>query len=304
MKRPSKDALKAMYLKYYKANKAYKKQLLDRWGFTSQEEYFKYIGHTPKRLPNKVEKPVEVKKEEPKKKAKKETTKDVVLDYVIAFDTTGSMRSYIDNVKTYVKELIPKLLSSSKNLKIKVVAFGDYIDMTNYPDDFGIAYQTIELTNNEKDLINFINNAKNTSGGDGPEFYALVMNKINNETQWRNDSNRKVLFIADHDNHRIGKTGDGFQNRCNWRTEAESAVELNIQYDTLSIEGREWYKELSKITNGVYAKFKNSTQTNHIVEASVYSVTSSFMYNAKVKDVEKLGDASLLGAVKEFGKKF
>lgn len=35
------------------------------------------------------------------------TTSDSKLDMVIAFDTTGSMASYIGAVKKYVKELIP-----------------------------------------------------------------------------------------------------------------------------------------------------------------------------------------------------
>lgn len=67
---------------------------------------------------------------------------------VIAFDTTGSMRAYINAVKLYVKELIPKLLKQNPNLKIGVVAFGDYFDMPG-KDVFGKAYQVCELTNNE-----------------------------------------------------------------------------------------------------------------------------------------------------------
>lgn len=54
---------------------------------------------------------------------------DGMLDMVIAFDTTGSMSCYIESVKKYVTELIPKLLSSNPKLKIGIVAFGDYCDM-------------------------------------------------------------------------------------------------------------------------------------------------------------------------------
>lgn len=46
------------------------------------------------------------------------------------------------------KELIPKLLKQNPNLKIGVVAFGDYFDMPR-KDVFGKAYQVCELTNNE-----------------------------------------------------------------------------------------------------------------------------------------------------------
>lgn len=57
--------------------------------------------------------------------------------------------------------------------KEKIVAFGDYCDM-NSKSDFGNAYQVIDLTDNEKELIKFVKNARNTSGGDGDELYELV----------------------------------------------------------------------------------------------------------------------------------
>ena len=61
--------------------------------------------------------------------AKSKTNSDGMLDIVIAFDTTGSMASYIRSVKEYVTELVPKLFAANPNLKLGVVAFGDYCDM-------------------------------------------------------------------------------------------------------------------------------------------------------------------------------
>ena len=65
-----------------------------------------------------------------KKKDTKSPLNDGVLDTEIAFDTTGSMRAYINAVKLYVKELIPKLLKQNPNLKIGVVALEDKKDGT------------------------------------------------------------------------------------------------------------------------------------------------------------------------------
>lgn len=101
---------------------------------------------------------------------KKETPKveedkvDGMLDMVIAFDTTGSMASYIKAVRKHVMELIPKLFAANPKLKISIVAFGDYCDM-NSKSDFGNAYQVIDLTDNEDALIKFVKNARDTSGG-------------------------------------------------------------------------------------------------------------------------------------------
>lgn len=43
--------------------------------------------------------------------------------------TTGSMSAYINAVKNHVKELVPKLFGSNPDLRIGIVAFGDYCDM-------------------------------------------------------------------------------------------------------------------------------------------------------------------------------
>ena len=42
-----------------------------------------------------------------------------------------------------------------------------------------------------KDLL--CNKCGDTSGGDGPEFYELVIKKIVEETEWREGSTRSIL---------------------------------------------------------------------------------------------------------------
>lgn len=78
-----------------------------------------------------------------------------MLDMVIAFDTTGSMCAYIEAVKLNIKKLIPKLFEQNSNLRIGLVAFGDYCDMPR-KDKFGKAYQVCELTNDETRLIELL----------------------------------------------------------------------------------------------------------------------------------------------------
>lgn len=81
------------------------------------------------------------------------STTDGMLDMVIAFDTTGSMSAYINAVKTHVKELVPKLFSSNPDLRIGIVAFGDYCDMKS-KDNFGKAYQVLDLLKSRTMKIN------------------------------------------------------------------------------------------------------------------------------------------------------
>ena len=103
---------------------------------------------------------------------------------VIAFDTTGSMAMYIEAVRKEVAELVPRLFKDNDNLRLGIVAFGDYCDMKS-ATEFGDAYQCLMPTDNENDIIKFVRNSRDTGGGDGDEFYELVIKKIVDETPWR-----------------------------------------------------------------------------------------------------------------------
>ena len=200
------------------------------------------------------------------------STTDGMLDMVIAFDTTGSMSAYINAVKTHVKELVPKLFSSNPDLRIGIVAFGDYCDMKS-KDNFGRAYQVLGLTNDENEIIKFINEAQNTNGGDGDEFYELVIKKITEETTWREGSTKAVLLIADAAPHEVGYSYRDIvsNSQIDWREEAKKASELGIKFDTMTIDPVEWYKELSAMTNGVSVPFNNSGKTSQVIEAAALS---------------------------------
>lgn len=220
------------------------------------------------------------------------STTDGMLDMVIAFDTTGSMSTYINAVKTHVKELVPKLFSSNPDLRIGIVAFGDYCDMKS-KDNFGNAYQVLGLTNDENEIIKFINKAQNTSGGDGDEFYELVIKKITEETTWREGSTKAVLLIADAAPHEVGYSYRNIVSNAqiDWREEAQKASELGIKFDTMTINPMyvEWYKELSAMTNGVSVPFKNSGKTSQVIEAAALSrggTRTKAMYKATMDSVK------------------
>ena len=191
------------------------------------------------------------------------------LDMVIAFDTTGSMAAYIDDVRHQVAEMIPRIFKDNEELRLGIVAFGDYCDMANR-DTFGNAYQCIPLTDNENDIIKFVRESKDTSGGDGDEFYELVLKKIVDESPWREDSSKAILLIADADPHEVGYTYRDYVvgNQIDWRIEAKKAADMKIKIDTVSICGRPWYKELSAMTNGISVPFKSSGKTGTMIETA------------------------------------
>ena len=192
------------------------------------------------------------------------------LDMVIAFDTTGSMAMYIDAVRKEVSDMIPELFKDNEDLRLGIVAFGDYCDMVN-SQTFGDAYQRMDLTDNENDLIKFVMESKDTSGGDGDEFYELIIKKIVEETTWREDSTKVILLISDAEPHPLGYTFKDYVvgNQIDWRKEAAKAAENKIKIDTVTINDLPWQRELSEMTNGVSVPFRTGSKTAKLVRASV-----------------------------------
>lgn len=198
--------------------------------------------------------------------------KQGVLDMVIAFDTTGSMAAYIEDVRKQVAELIPRLFKDNEDLRLGIVAFGDYCDMES-KHEFGDAYQCLMPTNNANEIIRFIKNTKDTSGGDYDEFYELVIKKIVEEIPWRKGSTRSILLIFDAEPHEVGYSFGNIvrHNQIDWRHEARKAAKRRIKIDTVTIDPLPWYKELSRLTNGVSAPFSSSHKTSDLVVAATLS---------------------------------
>lgn len=280
-----------------KANKAQRLIMAGKAGYETVEDYEKFLVGMINQS-NPVEAiSVEV---EPEKSSE-------LTDIVIAFDTTGSMDSYIANVKNHVKTLIPNLFSQNPDLKISIVAFGDYCDMRS-SKVFGDAYQVIELSSDENKLISFVNRAKSTGGGDTQEFYELVIKKITEETTWREGSNKSVLLIGDAPPHPVGYHYGVYcsNNQIDWREEARKANKLGIKFDTLSINpSYKWFEELSSITQGVNLPFKNSKKTTDVIEAMSLArggEKTRTIFEAKMRSKEVTTDSELTAVYSTYSK--
>ncbi len=251
-------------------------------------------------------------KTENKKVVESKTTRfevpevDGRLDMVIAFDTTGSMARYIDDVRKQVSELVPRLFDANSDLRIGVVAFGDYCDMVD-AETFGKAYQCLPLTDNENGIMRFIRESQDTDGGDGDEFYELVIKKIIEETPWRESSTKAVLLIADAAPHEVGYSYGKIVRNSNidWETEARKAAEKGIKFDTVSIHGLAWYEMLSKITGGVSVPFRSDDRTADLIEAASLSRggrRSREIFASKVCCCQASGDVEMSSVYREYAK--
>ena len=125
----------------------------------------------------------------------------------------------------------------------------------------------------------------------------LVIKRIVEETPWHEDSTRAILLISDANPHPLGYTYKDFVvgNQIDWRKEAEKAAQMKIQIDTVTITDAPWYKELSRMTNGISVPFSSGHKTGRLVEASIMargSIKSRMMFDCMYK---KISDPELKG---------
>ena len=120
-----------------------------------------------------------------------EALKSSGLDIYTAFDTTGSMSSYIDVVRNNIEEVTNKLLDGSFDLRLSMNGIGDHCDGRNW-------IQMYELSSNPAEVRGSIEDIVMTSGGDEPEAYeclALQMTqRIPTDSAGRK---RAVVLIGD-----------------------------------------------------------------------------------------------------------
>lgn len=113
------------------------------------------------------------------------------LDIYLAFDTTGSMNSYIETVKDNIGTVTDALLNEDSSIRLSINGIGDHCDGADW-------IQMYALSNNPEEVKGAIESIKMTYGGDDPEAYeclALALAKrIPEESAGRK---RTVVLVAD-----------------------------------------------------------------------------------------------------------
>jgi hypothetical protein len=185
-------------------------------------------------------------------------------DIVFSFDTTGSMYPCLSEVKRNLKDLLDKLLVEVPNLRIGIIAHGDYCDENN-----PYLIKMMELTNDKEKLINFINTVESTSGGDYEEAYEYVLHKAL-ELNWESKKMRALVIIGDAPPHEKNKYN------LDWREECKKLFELNVNIYTIQClnwnnnKATEFYKHLAKTTNGYYLNLNQFSNIKDILIAVCY----------------------------------
>ena len=109
------------------------------------------------------------------------TNLNMKVDVVFSFDNTYSMNQCIREVRRKVKEIIGQLFSSIPDIRIGIIAHGDYGSPT-------YVIRTCDLTNDLAKLVDFITyQAVDAPNYSTDECYELVL-RDSQSLSWRPDA--------------------------------------------------------------------------------------------------------------------
>jgi hypothetical protein len=186
------------------------------------------------------------------------------IDIMFSFDTTGSMAPALAQVRRTVRQTIQRLFREIPNLRIGILAHGDYCDA-------GSTYVTThqDICNNLDALVRFVETVTPTGGGDAPECYELVLRQAQG-FGWRADAQKVLVVIGDDLPH----TPHANPQRINWRDEIMALVRMGVTIYGVQALGRRhatpFYRELAERSGGFHVPLDQFAQVTDMLLAVTY----------------------------------
>ncbi|VDI75052.1 Hypothetical predicted protein [Mytilus galloprovincialis] len=207
------------------------------------------------------------------------------VEVVFSFDTTGSMSQYLMKVRTNLKETCHRLLRDIPNIRIGIIAHGDFCDNHNY------VIKIQDLTSDVQKLVDFAAGTPATGGGDTPECYELVLQKAQ-QLDWTEDSAKALVVIGDCEPHPPSYT----DQKINWHDElnALKAMEVKV-YGVYCNSGylsraEKFYEELAERTGGCLLKLANFSLITEMFLGVCYKEYNKEQFQAFTEELKQGGN--------------
>ena len=191
-----------------------------------------------------------------------------LTELVISFDTTGSMYPCLADVRRGVDNTAKRMFAAIPNLRIGIVAHGDYCDERS-------TYVTkhLALTNDPNAVSYFVKNVERTGGGDAPECYELVLHEVS-KIKWTEGSKRILLMIGDDVPHPPAHNPE----RLDWRTELDNLAKLGVLVHGVQALNRHhatsFYAEMARKSGGFHLNLNQLNEATDMLLAVSYQQAS------------------------------
>eukprot|EP00746_Dinoflagellata_sp_MGD_P073943 gnl/MRDRNA2_/MRDRNA2_29937_c0_seq1.p1 gnl/MRDRNA2_/MRDRNA2_29937_c0~~gnl/MRDRNA2_/MRDRNA2_29937_c0_seq1.p1 ORF type:complete len:1218 (-),score=238.80 gnl/MRDRNA2_/MRDRNA2_29937_c0_seq1:45-3698(-) len=173
----------------------------------------------------------------------------VPTQIIWSFDTTGSMSSCLETVKTQIKQLSSELFKRLPELEIGIIAHGDYCD-----ENSTYLIKHLPFSTDPSEIASWVAKVGPTGGGDAPEAYEIALHCAATEYRWKTDAHKVVVIIGDEVPHT--KDYPGNTNHVDWNAELEHLANLGVRVFGVQCfsngHAKPFYKALADQTDGLH----------------------------------------------------
>ena len=189
------------------------------------------------------------------------------VDLAISFDVTGSMSPCFNQVKQEVQKTATKLFKDVPNLRMAIIAHGDYCDGPNW-------IKVLDFTNDVKKVCDFAASVRGTGGGDEDEAYEFVLSEARG-LNWKSENNKAFVLIGDCSPHKVGYRYGSITNKLDWQNEAKLLAQAGIDIYPVQALNRthnnRFYDGLSKISGKPKLALNQFGLINDLVKGLTYN---------------------------------
>ncbi|XP_074659039.1 uncharacterized protein LOC141911864 [Tubulanus polymorphus] len=209
------------------------------------------------------------------------------IEVVFSFDTTGSMYSCLEQVRTKLRETVTRLLRDIPTIRIGIIGHGDYCDDTTAGGNKYVVKMK-DLTTDVDDLVSFVESVPSTCGGDSPECYEWVLHKAQ-QLDWGEHSAKALVIIGDACPHNPGYT----DLYINWLDELDILKGMDIKvYGVQALSNSHaacFYNEMSSRTGGAALALKDFQLITDMFLAVCYNESSPEQLQQYCEEIEQEG---------------
>jgi hypothetical protein len=170
----------------------------------------------------------------------------------------------LSELRVHIVEMVERLFREVPNLRIGVIAHGDYCDGDRM-------YSQLDLSEDRAAIVKFVRTVHSTSGGDFPEAYEVVLNRAQ-LLSWRSPTCRALVLIGDaipHEPDDIKRQG---HKPVDWREEAKELLKMGVNiYSVQCLHGgpmaHTFYKQIAAWTNGYHLRLHQFARLRDILLA-------------------------------------
>jgi hypothetical protein len=208
------------------------------------------------------------------------------IEVVFSFDTTGSMYPCLTQVRRKIKETVTRLISEIPQMKIGIIAHGDYCD-----ENSTYVIKKFDISSDIDAICEFVQNVEPTGGGDAPECYELVLHEAQS-LSWSDAASKSLVLIGDDVPHPPAHN----PQKLNWRQEVDTLAQKGIMVYGVQALNRShatiFYKELAEKSGGFHVNLDQFSYITDLFLAVCYQQSSDDKLQAYEQEVIDQGRMS------------